>query len=101
MVPRRRLALQIAAPTAIEPICSEQRPILSPAPPSPPSLTSHPTPLLTPLIPPPVNNWLMVEEMSWTAAGQQSIDVLQKVNAVTLTAERRKKRRRSYGSFTK
>lgn len=43
--------------------------------PSPPSLT-----LLTPLIPPPVNNWLMADEMGQIAA-RRSIDMSQRLDA--------------------
>lgn len=75
-VPRRRLALQIAAPTPIAAICSKRRRILPPTPhpPFPPSRHSTyilpcPSTLLTPQTPPPVNNWLMADEMVQIAAG--------------------------------
>lgn len=70
-VPRRRLALKIAAPTPIAAICSKRRRILPPTPRCP-CLHLHlppPLTLLTPLIPPPVNNWLMADEMGPIAAG--------------------------------
>lgn len=121
-VPRRRLALQIAAPAPMEPICWERRRI--------PLAHFHltpPLPLLTPLIPPPVNNWLMADEMSQIAAegaltcykgstadagspppsapNRRHDTLFRRRNAisylVTLIAERRRRKRRRGGSLIK